>query len=150
MSIEAVTNFIQVSGLLASSGQPEDDQFKDIASAGYEVVVNLAMANSENAIPEEGNIVTALNMTYVHIPVPFEAPAVSHLKSFINVMDAIADKKVWVHCVVNYRVSAFLYQYQRLVHGATPETARKVMLSTWEPNEVWQRFMEITSEQVAL
>jgi hypothetical protein len=40
-------------------------------------VINLAMPNSENAIPEEGYIVTARSMTYVHIPVPFDAPMLS-------------------------------------------------------------------------
>ncbi|PCJ86280.1 MAG: phosphatase [Thiotrichaceae bacterium] len=148
MSIESITNFIQVSGRVASSGQPEERQFKEIALAGYKVVVNLAMANSENAIPEEGNMVAALKMTYIHIPVPFNAPDVDHLKNFIKIMNAISNQKVWVHCVVNYRVSAFLYQYQRLIHGDTAEVARKVMLPTWEPNEVWLNFLAISGDQV--
>ena len=52
MSIEAMTNHIQVSDRIASSGQPEDHQFKTIAQAKYQVVINLAMPNSGNAIPE--------------------------------------------------------------------------------------------------
>jgi hypothetical protein len=113
------------------------------------VVINLAMPSSENAIPEEGNIVSAHKMIYVHIPVPFAAPDVEHLKKVINVMDAFAKQKIWVHCVLNYRVSAFLYQYQRLVYGVTPEQAQKVMLSSWQPNETWQRFMMISREALA-
>jgi protein tyrosine phosphatase (PTP) superfamily phosphohydrolase (DUF442 family) len=150
MSIQDIGNYIQVSDRIASSGQPEDYQFKDIAEAGYEAVINLAMPNSENAIPEEGNIVTSLKMTYVHVPVPFDAPDVFHLRDFIKVMGALSDRKVWVHCVVNYRVSAFLYQYYRLVHGAQQQEAKKVMLASWEPNEIWQRFMALSSEEVAL
>ena len=150
MSIEDIRNYIQVSDRIASSGQPEDHQFKDIAEALYEAVINLAMPNSENAIPEEGNIVTSLNMMYVHIPVPFDAPDVFHLRDFIKMMDALSHRKVWVHCVVNYRVSAFLYQYYRLVHGAQPQEAKKVMLASWEPNETWQRFMALSGEEVAL
>ncbi len=150
MCIEDITNYIQVSDRIASSGQPNDHQFKNIADAKYQVVINLAMPNSDNAIPEEGNIVTAHKMAYVHIPVPFDAPNVDHLRKFIKVMAAFSDEKVWAHCVVNYRVSAFLYQYQRLVHGATPEQARKVMLPSWQPNDVWQRFMAISLEEIAL
>ena len=150
MSIEDIRNFIQVSDRIASSGQPEDHQFQDISNAGYAAVINLAMPDSDHAIPEEGNIVTSLNMMYIHIPVPFDAPDVYHLRDFIRVMDALSPYTVWVHCVVNYRVSAFLYQYYRLVHGAQPQEAKKIMLASWEPNEIWQGFMALSSEEVSL
>jgi protein tyrosine phosphatase (PTP) superfamily phosphohydrolase (DUF442 family) len=150
MSIEAITNYIKVSDRIASSGQPEEHQFKSIAEAKYQVVINLSMPNSDDAIPEEGGIVTALKMTYVHIPVPFEAPDADHLKAFLKVMAAFSFERVWIHCVVNYRVSAFLYQYQRLVHGATTEEATKVMLPSWKPNDVWLRFMAMSNEDVEL
>ncbi len=135
-----------ISERIASSGQPEEMQFKDIAQAGYEVVINLAMPNSENAIPEEGYIVTARKMQYIHIPVPFEAPTTEHLNDFISIMGAIKDKKVWLHCVVNYRVSAFLYLYMRVVSHATTEEASKVLLKSWKPNDIWTRFMDITDD----
>ncbi len=143
MAIEDITNYIYVSKYIASSGQPEEPQFKDIALAGYHAVINLAMPNSENAIPEEGYIVTARKMVYVHIAVPFDAPNIDHLKYFLGVMSAFSDKKVWLHCVVNKRVSAFLYQYQRLIEGKSHQEAVKVMLPTWKPNKVWQQFMAL-------
>ena len=145
-----IKNYIKVSERIASSGQPNREQFKSIAEEKYQVVINLAMPNSDNAIPEEGNIVAALEMIYVHIPVPFDAPNVNHLHTFIKVMDAFTNQKVWVHCVANYRASAFLYLYQRLICGATPEDAKKIMLPSWKPNEVWQNFMEISDEEVEL
>lgn len=148
MSVEAVKNYIRVSDRIASSGQPKGEQFKAIAGAGYQVVINLAMPDSDNVIPEEGNIVTACRMAYVHIPVPFDAPDAGHLKRFIGVMAAFADQRVWVHCALNYRVSAFLYQYQRLVHGMAPAEAGMVMLPSWEPGEVWRRFMSLSGEQL--
>ncbi len=146
MTLENITNYIHISERIASSGQPEEHQFKDIAQAGYEVVINLAMPNSDNAIPEEGYIVTARKMTYVHIPVPFDAPGIEHLKMFFEIMKGFSDKKVWVHCVVNKRVSAFLYQYERLIHGKSHEEATQVMLPTWEPDDIWQEFMQLKIE----
>ena len=148
MSIEKITNYLLVSKRIASSGQPEDHQFKYIAKADSQVVINLAMPNSENAIPEEGNIVTAHKMVYVHIPVPFDAPKVDHLRKFIKIMNAFSEQKVWVHCVVNYRVSAFLYQYLQMIEGAPEEQAKKAILPSWQPNEVWQRFMAIARDEV--
>jgi len=150
MSIEEIKNYIQVTDSIASSGQPEENQFKSIALEGYEAVINLAMPNSENAIPDEGNIVTALKMVYVHIPVPFEAPKRSHLNQFINIMGSFSKQKVWVHCVVNYRVSAFLYNYWRFALKASHEDAKKVILPSWQPNRVWQEFMGIEVKKNAL
>lgn len=136
MTVEAITNYVRVSDRIASSGQPEEHQFRDISEAGYSAVINLAMPDSSNAIPEEGHIVTSLKMTYVHIPVPYEAPDITHLRAFIKTMVAYSGQKVWVHCVINYRVSAFLYQYQRIVHGLQPEEAKQAMLPSWQPNDV--------------
>jgi len=150
MSIESIKNYLDVSDRIASSGQPDEVQFRDISQAGYDVVINLAMPNSGDAIPEEGNIVTALQMMYVHIPVPFDAPEIKHLRSFLGIMDALSDKKIWIHCVLNYRVSAFLYQYWRLVKGMEDVDASKVMLSSWAPNSTWKEFMKIELEDVGL
>jgi hypothetical protein len=80
MSIEAIQNYFRVSDRIASSGQPEDNQFRSIPDTECRVVINLAMPISDNAIPEEGNIITAHKMTYVHIPFSFDAPNIDRLK----------------------------------------------------------------------
>lgn len=148
MSLRSINNYIRVSDRIASSGQPEEMQFRTIAEAGFQVVINLAMPNSENALPDEGHIVTARRMAYVHIPVPFGAPTVEHLRQFCGVMQAFATQRCWVHCVVNKRVSAFLYQYQRLVLGRSDAQARGAVLPGWEPDAAWQRFMAYSADDV--
>jgi protein tyrosine phosphatase (PTP) superfamily phosphohydrolase (DUF442 family) len=150
MSIADIRNYIHLSEKIASSGQPEAHEFMGIAKAGYKLVVNLAMPDSDFAIQEEESIVTALGMSYVHIPVPFEAPTAEHLRQFLKVMQACSDQKVWVHCALNYRVSAFLYQYQRLVNGLPDEEAKKAMLETWEPDETWRAFIAMSGADIAL
>lgn len=150
MSIENITSYIQVSDDIATSGQPTDEQFKDIAAAGYKAVINLGMPDSENAIPEEGFIVSLNKMMYVHIPVPFTNPTACHLNKFLQIMQAFSEQKVWVHCVVNYRASAFIYQYQRLVKGLSDEEAKKGIVPLWQPSEVWQQFMALTNDELGL
>lgn len=150
MSLHEIINYMPLSDRLASSGQPEEMQFKDIAAAEFEVVINLAMPNSDNAIPEEGYIVTARKMAYAHLPVPFDNPTPEHLKMFLGLMVAFSSKRCWVHCVVNYRVSAFMYQYYRLTLGATEQEATKVVVPDWQPDQVWERFMSLTAEDVGL
>jgi len=150
MSIKDILNYKAVSETLASSGQPDEMQFKEIAEAGFQVVINLAMPNSENAIPDEGYIVTARKMVYVHLPVPFEAPAAAHLRLFFGLMEAFEGKKCWIHCVVNKRVSAFLYQYFRLVHDMSSDEATKVIIAEWQPDQMWREFMALEAKDVWL
>lgn len=138
-----IINYMKVTNDIASSGQPVDFEFAAIARAGYDVVINLALPSSENAIPTEGYMVASNGMSYINIPVPFDAPTNFHLQSFIKIMDAFSDKKIWVHCVKNYRASAFLYHYLRISQGLLSIEAQKAILPTWEPNEVWQQFMKL-------
>lgn len=136
---------MQVSPLIASSGQPEKGQFSFIAEAGYQAVINLAMPDSNGAISNEGDIVESLGMCYVHIPVPFDSPTVDHLKIFFQHLQLFSKQKLWVHCVLNYRVSGFLYLYKKLVKGEAEEEARKVMWPSWRPDNTWKEFLR-TSE----
>ena len=50
-------------------------------------------------------------MAYRHIPVKFEAPAVEDFRAFVSAMDEWSDRKVFVHCAANFRVSAFVAVY---------------------------------------
>ena len=140
MTVENIINYLWVSDRISSSGQPDEDGFRSIAAAGFGAVINLAMPDSENAIPEEGSIVTELGMAYHHIPVPFDAPKANHLKQFFGLMESLQDENVWVHCVMNYRVSAFLYLYRRW-KGMPHDEARIAVLADWEPNATWRAFM---------
>ena len=150
MHLKEIKHYHAVSDYIASSGQPLANQFAAIAEAGYQKVINLAMPDSANAIENEDRIVAGLNMTYVHLPVPFDTPTVRHLQSFFNVMQHDVEQKIWVHCALNYRVSAFLYHYHRFVLKQSEAEAKKVMLPSWEPNPTWQQFLRISVDDVKL
>jgi hypothetical protein len=53
------------------------------------------------------------------------------------VRDACAEKKVFVHCAANMRVSAFVILY-RLNHGTDRITAENDLKKFWEPDDVWR------------
>lgn len=109
-----IKNFVQLTSSVGTAGQPRAEDFADIASAGYNAVINLAMADSEHALPNEGNLVAKLGMTYIHLPVNFQTPQVTDVAQFIRLMRGLDVDKVFVHCVLNLRVSAFMYHYLRL------------------------------------
>jgi hypothetical protein len=39
-----------------------------------------------------------------------------------------------------------MYQYQRIVTGLPHEEAKKAMLETWEPDEIWGAFMALSGK----
>jgi len=147
-----VGNFIKMTDTIGTSGQPTAEQFGEIAKAGYSSVINLAMPDSDNAIANEGTVVTSLGMKYVHIPVPFDAPTKQHLRSFIRVMRAIDGEKVWVHCAANARVSAFMYHYLRIDKGYEDDAAKNQLLRRWEPkmDAAWKKFLQLRQDELAL
>ena len=79
---------------------------------GYEVLINLALLDSPGALPNEGTLVTVLGLQYFHIPVVWESPQPSDLDQFFKTMQRNQNRKVFVHCVLNMRVSVFVFLYR--------------------------------------
>ena len=140
--ISQIKNFIEISENIGTAGQPTEAQFSAIKEAGYEVVVNLAMPTSTNAIPNERQLVNSQEMIYVHIPVKWEAPTGKNLDDFFGIMKANESKKVFVHCALNMRVSAFVYLFRVIWQGVTPADAKEQLHQIWEPDGVWRDFIE--------
>jgi len=81
-------------------------------------------------------------MHYIHIPVQFKAPQLADLQAFYAAMDANAGGKLFVHCASNYRVPVFLALYRIQRKGWAREEAFSRMREVWEPDEIWQAFIE--------
>jgi protein tyrosine phosphatase (PTP) superfamily phosphohydrolase (DUF442 family) len=152
MPVRDILNFVQLTPRIGTSGQPTGDQLKDIADAGYQAVINLALPTSDNALADESAQVTRLRLAYFQIPVLFDAPRVDELRTFVGLMRVLEDRPVWVHCAMNLRVSAFLYHYLRHDLGLPEEQARSPVLARWEPrmDDVWRAFLALTPEQLGL
>lgn len=144
--VNNIKNYVRVCDNIATSGQPGRGDFAEIANAGYSAVVNLAIGTSPDAIPDEAEVVAAGRMAYHHIPVVWTAPELSDLDRFFSVMDSLRGGKVWVHCVVNMRASAFVYLYRLINLGVPEEEAIRPMNEVWEPDEIWRGFIELAKE----
>lgn len=125
-------------------------QFRLIADAGFQAVVNLALPEHKDSLDNEGAIVTGLGMDYVHIPVHFDAPRPEQLRRFCAVMRGYGETPVFVHCIMNYRVSAFMYQYLIMVLGYDAKDARSEMFNHWQPDSVWQEVMSWDRKTIGL
>lgn len=142
INLESIYNFLQISDEIATAGQPTPEQVVAIKQSGYQLIVNLALLTSDNALPDEKQIVESQGMEYIHIPVLWENPKMENVKDFFAIMEANADKKIFVHCVANKRVSAFVYLYRRLYQGASDRNAQEDLHKIWVPNEIWNKFIE--------
>lgn len=134
-------NTYQVFDWLWTSGQLSERDIASLPALGIEVVINLALPVSSNALPGEAELITRQGIVYVQIPVIWEKPELAQLEQFFGIMRVYEGRKVWVHCAKNMRVSAFIYLYRRLCLGESEEAASQPMQKIWVPNEVWQAFI---------
>lgn len=141
-ALRTILHYHPVNDHIASSGQPLAGEFASIAKAGFQAVINLAMPNSPRYQPDESFRVISQGMDYYHIPVPFDAPTDEHLQRFSALMKMLKARKVWVHCALNYRASAFLFRYHRDVLQMPELEARNLLYPGWQPDKVWQQFIQ--------
>lgn len=139
--VETIINYYELVGGLVSSGQPTPEEFEAIRDAGYQVIINLVPPDAQMALANEARFVESLGLEYVHIPVIWNSPQKQDLEQFVDAMEKNKSKKIFVHCEVNYRASAFLYLYRRNVLGIDERQARQDLQWIWAPNETWKKFI---------
>lgn len=138
--MQNILNYIYRDEKLCTAGQPSDKEFEKISNEGYNVVINLALCESDNALSNEDKIVTQYKMSYIHIPVNWEEPEEKKLEEFFLILQALKEKKVFLHCAKNYRASMFFYLYEKCV--LKKQNAKLILPKGYEPNETWKKFME--------
>ena len=144
-NIEDISNFLQLSNRVATAGQPTITQYEAIAAAKYQVVINLALNDSPSALIDEYAIAVNLGLEYIQIPVIWTAPTLADFQIFMNIMAKYSERKIFVHCAANKRVSAFMYLYRQLAEGLDKSTADQDLIKIWIPNPIWQDFINSTS-----
>ena len=137
----SIYNWRRLDDRITTSGQPTDEQLADIHALGVRHIINLGLHTHEKALPNEAASVSRLGMTYIHIPVDFQNPTDEDFTRFCSAMEQLKEVRVHVHCIANYRVSAFLYRYRRDVLGTNEEQARADMEDVWHPQGVWATFV---------
>ena len=139
---EMILNWRRLDERVTTSGQPSERELVAIRDLGVRHIVNLGLHSHEKALPDEAKSVSALGMTYIHIPVNFQRPTEDDFQRFCATMNKLRDVPVHVHCILNYRVSAFFYRYQRDLLGMDEAEARQGMEKIWQPDPIWAAFIE--------
>lgn len=140
--LQEIAAFLPLGERIGTAGQPTAAQFALVADAGFTSVINLAKSDSPGALADEPALVRDLGLEYVHIPVDFGAPQPSDLAQFFEALDRRAERKVFVHCIANKRVAAFMFLYRVLKLGHPIHDAELALHRIWMPDPVWQDFMD--------
>ena len=145
---EDIRKFLRLSDRVTTSGRLEAHDPARLAEMGAKRVINLAMDDHPDALPGEAEAMASAGLEYTHIPVPFDAPTEAHFRAFVEALEA-SDDPVHVHCIMNWRVSAFFYLYHVRIIGIAEPRARAIMEKIWTPAETnyphcdkWADFIE--------
>jgi len=135
-------NYIKVNDKISTAGQPTKKQFRKIAKEGYDVVINLAMHN-KGALKKEDKIVSKNGMMYIHIPITWKNPEVDRVKLFLRLLESLEkeNKKILIHCIMNYRASVFMHLYKKLVWKEKDLTF--LAPTEYKSNKVWKKILDL-------
>jgi uncharacterized protein (TIGR01244 family) len=143
---EDIRGWQRLDATTTTSGRLEHGDPARLAAIGVRHVINLALDDHPEALPDEEQRLAAEGIGYTHIPVPFDAPGEGHLSAFEAAL-ASADGPVHVHCIMNWRVSAFFYRHSRAA-GVDDAAATALMARQWDPRTsadpraaVWAAFL---------
>ncbi len=139
---ESIHHWRRLDDRITTSGQPTEAELTLIAALGVRYVINLGLHSHEKALPDEVATVAALGMTYIHIPVDFQNPTEGDFAAFCAALEQTGDARTHVHCIANYRVSAFFYRYRVNVIGMDPAVAREDLEAIWRPDAQWMAFVK--------
>ena len=147
-----IRGFLRLSPSITTSGRLQPGDPQRLAAIGTARVINLALPDHPEALPHAAEEMAEAGLTYLNIPVPFTDPAEAHFKAFVTALEA-AQTPVHVHCIMNWRVSAFFYRYHREACGMPEPEARAWLQKIWSPHTSdtaeaapWRAFVQRTQD----
>ena len=106
-----------------TGGQPSESEFKGLAAAGFQRVIDLRPATEERGFDEAAEAARQ-KLDYVRLPIAGEADlTLAHVKQLDSLLAEPADRMTLVHCGSSNRVGALLALRAAWLKGATLDTA---------------------------
>jgi protein tyrosine phosphatase (PTP) superfamily phosphohydrolase (DUF442 family) len=155
MAVIDIFNFAPINERISTGGQPTREQFEATRDEGYAAVINLAPSDENNALEGEEDILASLGLDYFHIPMVWNDPKPEQFTAFCAAMEKVGYKKVLVHCIANYRVSAVVSSYAIKNLGWSVEQADGLVNKIWTSipeypmNDTWQSYIDTIRQGAA-
>jgi hypothetical protein len=74
VELDGICNYLPIGNGIVTAGQPSEEHLRQLASGGFQAVVNLGLLDPKYCLPNEAASVAALGMSNHHIPVIFQNP----------------------------------------------------------------------------
>ena len=130
---EDIRAWQRLSERITTSGRLQERDSARLAAIGVKHVINLAMPDHPEALPDADAAFATQGIAYTSIPVPFAAPDESQYAAFVEALEG-SPGPVHVHCIMNWRVSAFFYRYNCETCRMPEAEARALMEHQWSPD----------------
>ena len=137
-------NRVDISPALITSGQPTKAFLETLKDQGVEAVVYLAPPTVGDALADEPRIVGKQGLLFVNIPIVWEKPTPQDFQAFTRVMQALAGRKVYVHCQMNLRASSMVFLHRVITLKEPPDKAWESVQRAWVPNATWKKYILAT------
>ena len=135
-------NQIQFPNNIMTSGQPSLEEYLEICQKGYCAIINLATSQSQQFNSKADHTVIEKGVAYIHIPVSWQLPTLANYRCFEQILQLFDGELVWVHCAINFRVTAFMYIYCVTKLQMPVTEAQQLIERVWRPEPHWQKFID--------
>jgi len=139
--MKKILNYIKVNKKISTSGLLSKKDIEKISKKGFDVIINLSV-DDDRSLANEGKIVSKNGMVYIHIPISWTKPQKDRMHLFFHILDGFIheDKKVFIHCMKNYRVSVFMYLYKRDI--LKQKNVKFIAPKNYKPKKVWRKLLK--------
>jgi uncharacterized protein (TIGR01244 family) len=105
--VAGISTFAQIETTIACGGSTTLAAIPAIKDMGFKSVINVRLASEEGAlVKEEGAVVRAAGMNYVHLPFNMRSPDSMLIDNFVEAVSAPANTPAYVHCAAGGRAAA--------------------------------------------
>jgi len=120
--IAGISTFAQIESTIACGGSTTPAAIREIKTMGFKSVINLRLASEEGArVEEEGAVVKAVGLNYVHLPFNMQTPDPKLIDNFIAAVTLPANQPAYVHCAAGGRAAA-LWMVKRVLADGWDES----------------------------
>src|SRR6266536_1538113 len=120
-----IPRYLEVTPSVGTGGQPSENGLRTLASRGYQAVINLCTAQEGADLAGEEKLVKEIGLQYFNIPLPISAPRDDQALEFLNLMERLKGRRVFVHCASANRVGAVMMIQRVLKDGLPPDKAQE-------------------------
>ena len=109
-----IGNFGLVDSTYYRGGQPEGQDYADLAALGVKTLINLT---SDDADTHEQSLAKGAGLNYFQIPMTtHQAPTPAQIEQFLKIVNDPSNQPVYVHCVGGRHRTGVMTAVYRLTH----------------------------------